>query len=699
LTPVPVNMSKESMSDILKDDRGDPIRKILVVDDEISLRMVLIKALEKSGYHCKEAEDAEKAIILIESEPFDLIISDISMSGMDGIELLKKIKLHHPEIDFIIMTGYASDYSYVEIMDAGASDYMTKPFSMNSALARISRIARERENVISLKKTNQELCMAIERANILAREAKEASKAKTFFLASMSHEIRTPLNGIVGYTDMLLDTPLNDEQKSFLKNARFSCETLLSVVNDILDFSKVEAGKLSLEHIGFDPEVLCFDIIDVVRTKVDESKIELLCSVADSVPSQVMGDPHRFRQVLLNLLSNAIKFTQEGTIKVCLNSEQISEDHIKLVVSVTDTGIGIGKNELEKIFSPFIQSEDDITNRYGGTGLGLAISRNIAKKMGGHVWAESKLKKGSAFYFTACFKLAENKKVKRIRPARLNGKKVLLSTTSDEIRQILQHELELTGMEVTHMILPELEFELKKDIEKSYDIAIIDFGKIVKIVANELSNTIASLRPDQYPFDFIACSVPVPGIADTFSKAGFKGYLPNPVSKKKLFEMLSYIMGMETEKLFSSDPSNGIVTAHLLSENKKYAASILLVEDNPVNQKMTNLMLSKAGYMIDIAEDGEEAVKKYTLKPDAYDLIFMDINMPKMNGFQATSLIRSFEEKNKSISKIPILALTANVLDDFKLKCVEAGMDDFLTKPIKRDVVFQAIQHWAGKRK
>jgi len=699
LTPVPVNMSKESMSDILKDDRGDPIRKILVVDDEISLRMVLIKALEKAGYHCKEAEDAEKAIILIESEPFDLIISDISMPGMDGIELLKKIKLHHPEIDFIIMTGYASDYSYVEIMDAGASDYMTKPFSMNSALARISRIARERENVISLKKTNQELCMAIERANILAREAKEASKAKTFFLASMSHEIRTPLNGIVGYTDMLLDTPLNDEQKSFLKNARFSCETLLSVVNDILDFSKVEAGKLSLEHIGFDPEVLCFDIIDVVRTKVDESKIELLCSVADSVPSQVMGDPHRFRQVLLNLLSNAIKFTQEGTIKVCLNSEQISEDHIKLVVSVTDTGIGIGKNELEKIFSPFIQSEDDITNRYGGTGLGLAISRNIAQKMGGHVWAESKLKKGSAFYFTACFKLAENKKVKRIRPARLNGKKVLLSTTSDEIRQILQHELELTGMEVTHMILPELEFELKKDIKKSYDIAIIDFGKIVKIVANELSNTIASLRPDQYPFDFIACSVPVPGIADTFSKAGFKGYLPNPVSKKKLFEMLSYIMGMETEKLFSSDPSNGIVTAHLLSENKKYAASILLVEDNPVNQKMTNLMLSKAGYMIDIAEDGEEAVKKYTLKPDAYDLIFMDINMPKMDGFQATRLIRSFEEKNKSISKIPILALTANVLDDFKLKCVEAGMDDFLTKPIKRDVVFQAIQHWAGKRK
>ena len=699
MTPVHVNMLKGSMSDIFKNDRDEPIRKILVVDDEISLRMVLIKALERAGFNCRSAETGETAITLIEKEPFDLVISDISMPGMDGIELLKKVKRRHPEIDFIIMTGYASDYSYVDIMDAGASDYMTKPFNMNSALARISRIARERQNLISLKKINQELCIAIERANILAREAKEASKAKTFFLASMSHEIRTPLNGIVGYTEMLLDTPLNDEQKCFLKNARFSCETLLSVVNDILDFSKVEAGKLTLEHIGFDPEVLCFDTIDMVRTKIDESKVELLCSVADSVPSQIIGDPHRFRQVLLNLLSNAAKFTKEGTIKVSLNSELMDQDHVKLIISVADTGIGIAKNELEKIFHPFVQSEDDITNRYGGTGLGLAISRDIAKKMSGHVWAQSKLKKGATFYFTACFKLAENKKVKRIRPARLKRKKVLLSTTSDETYQILSHELGLAGMEVFHVGLSELEFELKKDMEKPYNIAIIDFGKSVKISATDFSNKITDFHPDRYPFDFIACSVPVPGIADTFCKAGFKGYLPNPISKKKLFEMLSYILGMESENTLSSGSTDQIVTTHMVSENKKYAASILLVEDNPVNQKMTNLMLSKAGYMIDIAEDGKQAVKKYTANPDAYDLIFMDINMPVMDGFQATNLIRAFEEKNKNISKIPILALTANVLDDFKIKCTEAGMDDFLTKPIKRDVVFQAIQYWVGKKK
>jgi len=689
-------MSKGLMSDILLNDKDNPIRRILIVDDEISVRMILIKALTKAGFYCRESETGEAAMTRIEAEPFELVISDISMPGMDGIELLKKAKSIHPEMDFIIMTGYASDYSYVDIMDAGASDYMTKPFSMNSALARISRIAREKKNIISLRKTNQELCMAIERANILAKEAKEASKAKTFFLASMSHEIRTPLNGIVGYTDMLLDTPLNEEQKSFLKNARFSCETLLSVVDDILDFSKIEAGKLSFEQIGFDPEVLCFDIIDAVRTKVNESKVELLCRIADSVPGQVMGDPHRFRQVLLNLLSNAIKFTKTGSIKIRLNSEPMDEEHIKLIVSVTDTGIGVSKHELEKIFRPFIQSENDIIHRQGGTGLGLSISRNIAQKMGGDVWVESKLGKGSTFYFTARYKATGNKKVKRIRPAQLNGKKVLLSTTSDETFQILYHELRLAGMNVTHSLFPELHLELKKAVEKQFDIAIIDFGKIFKIAADDFKTRIAELHPENYPFDFIACSVPIPGIADSFSKAGFKGYLPSPVSKKKLFEMLSYIMGMEGGEERSSNP---MVTTHLLSENKKYAASILLVEDNPVNQKMTDLMLSKAGYMIDIAADGKEAVKKYTAKPDAYDLIFMDINMPTMDGFQATRRIRSFEEKNKVFPKIPILALTANVLDDFRVKCIEAGMDDFLTKPIKRDLVFQAIQQWAGKRK
>jgi len=678
----------------IQNQKDFPIRKILIVDDEKSLRMVLTKALERTGFFCSQACDAKTALESIAREKFDLVISDIAMPGMDGVELLKKIKIDHPEIDVVIMTGYKSDYSYVDIMDAGASDYMTKPFNLNSTLARIKRIAREKKNIIDLKKTNQELCVTIDRANILTREAKEASRAKTFFLASMSHEIRTPLNGIVGYTDMLLDTPLDEEQKSFLKHTRYSCETLLSVVNDILDFSKVEAGKLTLEKIAFDPEVLCFDTIDAIRSKVDESKVELLCSVADSVPAQLIGDPHRFRQVLLNLLSNAVKFTHKGHIKLSIDAKKIAREKFEIIISVQDSGIGIPKKDLKKIFKPFIQSEDDITNRYGGTGLGLAIIKNIAGKMQGDVWVESTENKGSVFYFTSCFKAGENKKTQRVRPVRLNGKKVLISTTSEETCKILVHELSLANIETSHVDFNDLESYLKKHGDNDFDVVIFDFGKFVKIDSRDLTRKLQNILPVNCKYDSIACSIPSPGIADIFCKAGFKAFLPKPISRKKLYDMVSYVIGMKKENFTPVTAPKEIITAHILSENKKASASILLVEDNLVNQKMTNLMLSKAGYLIDIASDGKEAVDKYISSPEAYDLIFMDINMPKMNGFEATKLIRSFERNNKSIQEIPILALTANVLDDFKEKCTQAGMNEFLTKPIKRELVFQAIQQW-----
>ncbi|MCF6246585.1 MAG: response regulator [Desulfobacula sp.] len=685
-----------------------PITDILIVDDDPALRLVVSRSLERAGFVCQQAQDAFEALELIKINDFHLVISDISMpGGMDGIDLLKTIKDKYQDIYVIIMTGFGSDYSYVDIMDAGASDYMTKPFNMNSALARINRIAREKINLLNLKKSNQELCRAIERSNILAREAKEASKAKTFFLASMSHEIRTPLNGIVGYTDMLMDTPLNEEQASFLKNARLSCETLLSVVNDILDFSKVEAGKLTLEKIVFDPEVLCFDTIDVVRTKVDESKVELLCSVADSVPGKVIGDPHRFRQVLLNLLSNAVKFTEQGKIHLSLDvdnsivndpeSENSEVAKVQLAVKISDTGIGIAKDQIDNIFKPFIQSEDDITNRYGGTGLGLAISKNIGIEMGGDLWAQSIENKGSDFFFTAIVDVAQNKSLKRVKSAQLNGKKVLLVTTSYENYKLFSYDFKLAGMDVCHIEYSKFLSFMTQGLIENFDIAVIDFGKLPKLDKEKFAKKILHIQPQKYKYKFIACSIPVPGIADIFHQAGFKGFLPKPIPRKKLFEMISYVMGIQTTTRKKNETESEIITAHLMSENKKQAASILLVEDNPVNQKMTHLMLSKAGYTIDIAPNGEEAVKLYTANPDLYDLIFMDINMPKMNGFDATRLIRSFETNNNPDKRIPILALTANVLDDFKQKCKDCGMDDFLTKPIKREIVFKAIQQWANQ--
>jgi len=399
-------------------------------------------------------------------------------------------------------------------------------------------------------------------------------------------------------------------------------------------------------------------------------------------------------------LSNAVKFTKKGYIKLSIDAQRSKGSSSLLTICVQDSGIGIPENKLKTIFEPFIQSEQDITHRYGGTGLGLAISKRIAIKMGGDVWAEQNKSSGSAFYFTACLENIPNKAIKRVRSVKLKNKHVLLSSHSSETKKILAHEFELAGMRVSWVEFEQLATFFENRSTFDFDIAVIDFGKTVKEYdlssGQGLSSPFDKIKPSNYAFDFIACSIPVSGITDTFRKVGFKGYLPKPISRVKLFEMIAYVMGMGEEIQTTNTMDSQIVTAHLLSENKKHGASILLVEDNPVNQKMTQLMLSKAGYNIEIAVNGQDAVEKYTSAPQAYDLIFMDINMPVMNGFDATVHIREFEKQKLNDQRIPILALTANVLDDFKEKCIQAGMDAFLTKPIKRELVFNAINQYTN---
>jgi CheY-like chemotaxis protein len=659
--------------------------------------------MEKIGYECETAEDAEQALDVLSQKSFDLVISDISMPGMDGIQFMKKAKESYPELPFMIMTGYAVDYSYAEIIAAGASDFIPKPFDLKELKAKTERINREKGILADLQESNEQLESAIEKANQMAVQAELASLAKSEFLANMSHEIRTPLNGVVGFTDMLLDTQLSDEQIDYASTIKRSGEALLSLINDILDFSKIEAGQMDLEEIDFDPEILCHDVCDLIRPKVDGKDIEILCRIGDDVPTRIKADPHRFRQVLVNLMGNASKFTEIGEIVLSFEMEDEKDGQLGFHVTVSDTGIGIPEGKLATIFEPFQQADGSTTRKYGGTGLGLSICKKISELMEGGVWAESTPGKGTSFHFTGKVKGSPEKAARRFLPASLGGKKILIVDDSQTNLDILRHELESLGMKV-HALKDGCEAlstaQKALEADDPFDLCITDI-RMPGMNGYEVAAAIRKAPAPLSDLPLLAFSSSVVRAAKRCQEAGFDGFLPKPVPRQRLFKMIEQLIGKMEAK---GEEERPLVTQYSVREEMKHSVSILLAEDNPVNQKLATMMLKKAGYQVEIANNGKEAVEKYVDDPTAFHLIFMDVQMPEMDGMQATAKIRKLENgKSKpgngspdggASNHIPIIAMTANAMAGDRESCLEAGMDEYITKPIKRELVFQVIDRF-----
>lgn len=553
--------------------------------------------------------------------------------------------------------------------------------------------ARIAERTFELEAANQELRKTIahmeqmHRELLLSQEAALcASQAKSDFLASMSHEIRTPLNGVIGMTDLVLDTELNDEQRGFLKIVKSSADGLITIINDILDFSKMEAGKLALETIPFNLHGLVTSVMKSMAVRADEKKLELICDVNEQVPMQVLGDPGRIRQILINLLGNALKFTEKGEVELKVCAQSLSNSKFNILFSVRDSGIGIPENKQQEIFDAFAQADTSTTRHYGGTGLGLTISNRLASLMGGRIWVESRTGKGSTFFLEIAVEIAPDQPRVVFDAKNIVGKRILIVDDNEVNRRIFREMLVRWGGIIDEEISAlALLANLDSRKNQNFDLLLIDFhmpgldgfGLIEKI---RLDNEFQDAKI------IMLSSAAMYGQSARCRELGVAAYLTKPIDRQELFTAINKVLASQEQQ--ETTTLLPLVTRHSLEE-EIHALSVLVAEDNEVNQKLIRTLLENKGHRVVIAKNGQEAVDEY--RTGKFDILLMDVQMPVLSGLEAAQIIRGLETKRLITGHIPIYILSAAVLPDVQEKSRSVGADGFLIKPINKSDLYRVL--------